>query len=65
MSKRQTQLNEYLSEQHDSTHYNIDSVKSRINQINTEIRRLDDERFLLTYKLFNLQNKQIEENGNE
>lgn len=65
MNKRQHQLNDYLCEQHSDTDYNIDTIKSRIDNINEEIRRLDNDRFFLTLTLFNLQNRKMEEDGDE
>lgn len=55
MTKRERQLYDYISDQ------NIDLIKQRIEFINKEIRNLDNERFYLTTKLFNIQNKKYHE----
>ncbi len=56
MTKRDKQLQEYIDDQ--LCTLNIDIVKNRIEFINQEISNLDNERFYLMAKLFNLQNRQ-------
>ncbi len=53
MTKRESQLIDYLNDN------DLDAIKRRIELINQEINILDDERFYLMAKLFNLQNKQL------
>ena len=53
MTKREKQLIDYLNDN------DLDTIKRRIESINQEINILDDERFYLMAKLFNLQNKQL------
>jgi len=53
MTKRESQLIDYLNDN------DLDAIKGRIESINQEINILDDERFYLMAKLFNLQNKQL------
>jgi hypothetical protein len=58
MSKRQHQLNDYLSEY---TNIGIEDTKKRIDIINEEIQHLDNERFYLISRLFNEQNRKLSE----
>lgn len=58
MTKRESQLIDYLNDN------DLDVIKGRIESINQEINILDDERFYLMAKLFNLQNKQLIEKDN-
>lgn len=52
MTKREKQLADYLNDD------DMDAIKGRIEFINQEINTLDDERFYLMARLFNLQNQQ-------
>lgn len=64
MSKRENQLNDYMNERY--TDIGIEDTKKRINSINEQIQHLDNERFYLISKLFNDQNKILnEDNGYE
>jgi hypothetical protein len=57
MTKREKQLNDYVSDN------KIDSIKSRVEFINDEIRNLDNERFYLLARLFHLQNLESLKDG--
>ena len=64
MSKRESQLNDYMNERY--TDIGIEDTKKRINSINEQMQHLDNERFYLISKLFNDQNKILnEDNGYE
>ena len=64
MSKRENQLNDYMNERY--TNIGIEDTKKRINSINEQMQHLDNERFYLISKLFNDQNKILnEDNGYE
>ena len=61
MSKRENQLNDYMNERY--TDIGIEDTKKRINSINEQIQHLDNERFYLISKLFNDQNKVLNEDN--
>jgi hypothetical protein len=61
MSKRENQLNDYMNERY--TDIGIEDTKKRINSINEQIQHLDNERFYLISKLFNDQNKILNEDN--
>lgn len=61
MSKRENQLNDYMNERY--TDIGIEDTKKRINSINEQMQHLDNERFYLISKLFNDQNKVLNEDN--
>ena len=63
MTKREKQLKEYVDD-HISI-LSIDIIKNRIEFINQEIENLDNERFYLMAKLFNIQNRYDNSGGED
>lgn len=65
MTKRDKQLQQYIDDEIGIM--SIDIIKNRIEFLNQEIRNLDNERFYLMAKLFNIQNRQsaIQQNENK
>ena len=60
MTKREEQLQQYIDDKIELL--NVHNIKNRIEFINQEITNLDNERFYLMAKLFNLQNKHDTDN---